>query len=304
MTNEARAVRSLVFVPAHDGDRILSIATRGMDAICLDLEDLTPLPHKQEARAIFRDVARRLVEMGVMVFARTNGLADGMARDDLVAIAGPEVHCVSIPKTNGAGDVVAFCELLDEAERRAGLAPGTVLVRPIIETALGVHHAFEIASASPRVAYMGGVSGGWWGDISSSLGYVPRADGRETFYLRSKVLVDVRAAGVPFPIGGGSIASTDLDDLRAYALENKHLGYDGLHCSSSADAIRVVNDVFTPSREEIEGWLQLLPALDQAERDGVTATEVDGMFLDLAGLVKVRRQLDLARRLGLLDEPR
>ena len=93
MSDGPRAVRSLVFVPAHDGDRILSIATRGMDAICLDLEDLTPLAQKEEARAIFRDVARRLVAMGVMVFARTNGLAGGMARDDLAAIVGPEVHC-------------------------------------------------------------------------------------------------------------------------------------------------------------------------------------------------------------------
>ena len=42
------------------------------------------------------------------------------------------------------------------------------------------------------------------------------------------------------------------------------------------------------------------PRLEQAERDGLTATELDGVFYDLAGLAKVRRQLDLARRLDLL----
>jgi citrate lyase subunit beta/citryl-CoA lyase len=306
MSAEPRAIRTLVFVPAHDADRILAVAGNGMDGLCLDLEDLTPLEHKEDARRIFPEVAKELAARGVAVFARTNAIdsksgTGGMGRADLEAIVVPELHCVSIPKTNEAADVLEFCAVLDEVERDAVLEAGSVLVRPIIETAPGVRNAYEIAAASPRIAYMGGVSGGWWGDISSSLGYVPTADGRETFYLRSKVLVDVRAAGVPFPIGGGTLASTDLDDVRAYALENKILGYEGYHCSASADAIRVVNEVFTPSRAEIDEWLALLPALEQAERDGLTAIVIDGSFYDLAGLAKVRRQLDLARRIGVLD---
>ena len=114
------------------------------------------------------------------------------------------------------------------------------------------------------------------------------------------MLVDVRAAGVPFPIGGGTLGSADPDDLRAYALENKVLGYDGFHCAPTAEAVRIVNEVFTPTRAEIDAWLAVLPALEQAEHDGLTATELDGVFYDLAGLAKVRRQLDLARRLDLL----
>jgi citrate lyase subunit beta / citryl-CoA lyase len=300
MTKEPRAIRSLAFVPAHDPDRILATAGHGMDALCLDLEDLTPLAHKEDARRVFPEVARRLADLGVMVFARTNSIASGMGRADLEAIVVPELHCASIPKTDGASDVRAFCDALDDVERAAGLPAGSVLVRPIVETALGVRNAFEIASASPRIAYMGGVSGGWWGDLSSALGYVPTATGRETFYVRSKVLVDVRAAGVPFPIGGGTLGSSDPADLRAYAVENKVLGYDGFHCAPTAEAVRVVNDVFTPTRAEIDAWLEVLPALEQAERDGLTATTIDGTFHDLAGLAKVRRQLDLARRLDLL----
>ena len=300
MANEPRTVRSLAFVPAHDADRIVAAAACGMDGLCLDLEDLTPLAGKEDARRIFPDVARRLVDLGVMVFARSNSIAGGMGRADLEAIVVPELHCVSIPKTNDAEDVRTFCAVLDEVERAAGLEPGHVLVRPIIETAAGVRNAFEIASASPRIAYMGGVSGGWWGDLSSALGYVPTRDGHETFYVRSKVLVDVRAAGVPFPIGGGTLGSSDPDDLRAYALENRVLGYEGFHCAPTAEAVRIVNEVFTPTREEVDGWLAVLPALEQAERDGLTALELDGVFYDLAGLAKVRRGLDLARRVGLL----
>jgi citrate lyase subunit beta / citryl-CoA lyase len=298
--NEPRAIRSLAFVPAHDADRILAAAEAGMDGLCLDLEDLTPLAAKAEARRIFPEVARRLAAMGVTVFARTNSLGGGMGRADLEAVAVTELHCVSIPKTNDAGDVQEYCEVLDEVERAAGLDGGRVLVRPIIETAPGVRNAYEIAAASRRIAYMGGVSGGWWGDLSSALGYVPTHDGRETFYVRSKVLVDVRAAGVPFPIGGGTLGSSDPDDLRAYAHENRILGYEGFHCAPTEEAVRIVNEVFTPTRAEVDGWLAVLPALEQAERDGLTAVVLDGAFYDLAGLAKVRRGLDLARRAGVI----
>jgi citrate lyase subunit beta / citryl-CoA lyase len=298
--NEPRAIRSLAFVPAHDPERIFAAADAGMDGLCLDLEDLTPLHAKEEARRIFADVARRLTVMGVTVFARTNSIAGGMGRADLEALMVPELHCVSIPKAGDADDVREFCAVLDGLERAAGLAEGSVLVRPIVETAPGVRNAYEIAAASTRIAYMGGVSGGWWGDLSSALGYVPTRDGRETFYVRSKVLVDVRAAGVPFPIGGGTLGSSDPEDVRAYALENKILGYEGFHCAPTEAAVRIVNEVFTPTRAEVDAWLAVLPALEQAEREGLTAVELDGTFYDLAGLAKVRRGLDLARRAGVI----
>ena len=302
MDNRARIIRSLVFVAAHDPDRIRTAAAHGADAVCLDLEDLTPRPHKAEARRLFASIAGELTEGGTTVFARTNAVAGGDAAADLEAIVCPELHCVSIPKTNAAGEVTEFCAILGEVEARKGLPEGYTLVRPIIETAMGVRCAFEIASASPRVAYMGGVAGGWWGDLSSSLGYIPTPTGEETRYVRSKVLVDVRAAGVPYPIGGGVTSSSDVDVARAFAVENKQLGYNGVHCAATAAVVAAVNDVFTPTAGEIDGWLRLMPQLEQAEREGITAARIGATTVDLAGLVKVRQQLDLARRLGVLRD--
>jgi citrate lyase subunit beta / citryl-CoA lyase len=302
MDNNARIIRSLCFVPAHIPERILDVAANGMDAICLDLEDLTPLPDKAEARRIFPAMAKTLHQRGTTVFARTNGLAGGAAAADLEALVGAELHCVSIPKVNRPEEVTEFCAVLSEVEAGKGLPDGYTLVRPIIETAMGVRRAFEIAVASPRVAYMGGVAGGWWGDLSSSLGYVPTPMGEETRYVRSKVLVDVRAAGVPFPIGGGMTARHDVDTARAFAVENRNLGYNGVHCPGTAAVVEAVNEVFTPAIEEVERWLALMPQLEQAERDGITATQIGDVTVDLAGLVRVRQQLDLARRVGLIKD--
>jgi citrate lyase subunit beta/citryl-CoA lyase len=302
MDKPARIIRSLVFVSAHDPDRIRAAAAHGPDAVCLDLEDLTPRPDKAEARRLFPSIARELAGRGTAVFARTNGLADGDAAADLEAIVSSELHCVSIPKTNGADEVIEFCRILSGVESRKGLPDGYTLVRPIVETAMGVRCAFEIASASPRVAYMGGVAGGWWGDLSSSLGYIPTPTGEETRYVRSKVLVDVRAAGVPFPIGGGMTSSAEVDVARAFALENKQLGYNGVHCAATAAVVAAVNDVFTPTAAEIEGWRRIIPQLEEAEREGITAARIGDTTVDLAGLVRARQQLDLARRLGVLTD--
>jgi citrate lyase subunit beta/citryl-CoA lyase len=302
MDNNAKIIRSLCFVPAHIPERILEMADNGMDGLCLDLEDLTPLGDKEEARRIFPAVAKQLHGRGTTVFARTNGLADGAAAADLDAIVCAELHCVSIPKVNRPEEVTEFCDLLAEVEARKGLPDGYTLVRPIIETATGVIRAFDIAAASPRVTYMGGVAGGWWGDLSSSLGYIPTPGGEESRYVRSKVLVDVRAAGVPFPIGGGMTSQHDVDTARAFAVDNRNLGYNGVHCPSAAGVVEAVNDVFTPAIDDVERWLELMPQLEAAEADGITATQIGSVTVDLAGLVRVRQQLDLARRVGLIKD--
>lgn len=302
MHNEQQAIRSIVFLPAHDADLVLSRAKLGMDAICVDLEDLTPAKEKDAARQIFPGLAKELTGMGIVAFARTNSLDGGMAKEDLEAIVCPELHCVSIPKAERASQVDDFCRLLESAERSNGVTVGHTWVRPIIETARGVHAAFEIAAASPRISYMGGVAGGWWGDLATSLGYTPTPEGRETLYLRSKILVDVRAAGVALPIGGGVGPQSDLGTVRNFAKENCDLGYTGAHCQSTADVVAVVNEVFSPTAQEVAHWRDMLPRLLDAERAGVVAAEMDGETVGMSGLIRVREKLKLAKRIGLINE--
>jgi citrate lyase subunit beta/citryl-CoA lyase len=300
MENHPRIIRSLVFSQAHDEDKIMQLAEMGMDAICLDMEDLTPAPFKEQARRVVPVVATKLAQQGLAVFIRTTSMADGAAAD-LDAVVSTDVHCVSLPKATSADEVVEYAALVTAAEGLKDLPLGFTLVRPVIETAMGVRNAYEIAAASPRVAYMGGVSGGMWGDLGASLGYTPMADGKETFYVRSKVLVDVRAAGVPFPIGGGGMYRKDPDGYRDFAIECKGLGYDGMHVAGDAELIALVHEVFTPSKEQIDEILHLMPFVDAAEREGHTTFYVEGRLFDLAGAVRAREQLDLARRIGMID---
>jgi citrate lyase subunit beta/citryl-CoA lyase len=147
---------------------------------------------------------------------------------------------------------------------------------------------------------MGGVTGGFWGDLGASVGMIISPSAHESLFLRSKVLVDVRAAGVPFPVGGGATASPDPESVRAFADENKHLGYTGSFVPPRREVVEVVNEVFTPTAAELAEWQAVLPRLEAARAEGTIVVMIDGKMYDAAGIERVQAQLDLARRLGLL----
>jgi citrate lyase subunit beta/citryl-CoA lyase len=294
----ARILRSLTFEPAHDPDRLLAAADAGVDAVCADFEDLTPRADKARARELFPAVARELAGRGVAVMARTNDIGAG-AEEDLEAIVGADLHCVNVPKVRSAEHVRAFCQLLDRIEAERGLRAGHTLVRPVVETAEGVRNAYEVATASPRVTYMGGVAGGFWGDLGATVGSIIGPDGSDSFYLRSKVLIDVRAAGVRFPIGGGATARRDPESVREFAWQNRRLGYDGHFTSADPETVAIVNEVFTPTAEDLAEYRRVVPILERCEREGEIVVRLDGKLYDTAGLPRVRNLLALAERLGL-----
>ena len=98
-------------------------------------------------------------------------------------------------------DVHGMDALLTNMEGDLGLPLGSTAIYPILETAQGIRLAYEIATASPRVAFMGG------GDLPLR-GHPPgrrlpvERRGHRDPALRSKVLIDARAAGIRYPISG------------------------------------------------------------------------------------------------------
>lgn len=270
------------------------------DAICIDLEDSTPAADKARSRGQFHSVAAEIAGSGIAVFVRVNAPGSGLD-EDLDAVICDELHCLSLPKVERANQVRDFESWIAIEEAAKGQEVGSIPIRPVIETPLGVINAYEIAASSSRVAYLGGVEGGIFGDLGGALGYVQTDGGTETAYLRSKILIDARAAEVPFPIGGGMTARRDPDGARQFARENRILGYNGVHCAADADVVAAINEELTPAASDVAAWLELMPAFEEAERAGATVAHIDGRIYDLVGLVRVREQLDLAHRLGLID---
>lgn len=296
----AQWARTLVYLGGHDRDAIARVADAQPDALCIDLEDSTPLDAKQAGRANLAWVADVLAARGVAFHVRVNG---GSAQvDDLAACAEVGVHCLNLPKVESGDMVRAFEERIAATGGELVRGDAMVWIRPVIETPHGVRNAYDIAAASPRVGYMGGVEGGVYGDLGGALGYEQTADGIETLYLRSRVLIDVRAARVPFPIGGGTTSRRDVAGQVDFALANRVLGYSGMHCTADPDVVRAVNAALTPSAEQLDQLVDLVARLEEVERSGAHVAHLDGRVYDLVSLERMREQLDLGRRLGLLGE--
>ena len=241
---------------------------------------------------------------GPLWLVRTRTPASGMLWRDLDAVLSPALRGILLPKIHGPEDVVAADALLLAAECEHGLEPGSLWIYPILETADALRLAYEIAMASPRVAYMGGAVSRF-GDIHQAVGFTWTPGGRETHFLRSKVLIDARAAGIRYPISGmWGGATDDLEGLRRWARELREQGYYGMMLGAP-EHVPHVHEIFTPTAEQIAYWSELVRLGDDAIRTGEgpvlygDPNQGEGHQVHLAHVESARRNLEWARDLGV-----
>jgi citrate lyase subunit beta/citryl-CoA lyase len=300
MRFKAKPLRSVMYVPGNKADWMRKAPRFGADALILDLEDSVPDANKVETRGLVREMLAELGAAGQTLFVRVNRLETGLTGEDLEAITCPHLYGVILPKVQAPEDVVEVDILLKFFERKAGMEVGSVCIDPSLETAEGIRHAYDIAMASERVAHMGG-SGGKGGDTARSIGFQWTPEGLETLFLKSKVLVDARAVGVQYPLSGGWMDIHNLDGLRALATQLKQLGYTGMHLIHPSH-VPVINQVFTPSKEEIAHWQGLLKAMEARRREGSAAVTYAGDMVDVAHEETARAMLQMVDAWGLREE--
>jgi citrate lyase subunit beta/citryl-CoA lyase len=285
-------LRSLLFVPGNKPTWMEKALGYGADALIFDLEDSVPALDKRFARAHVRQALERLHGRGPCLTVRINALDTGLAGDDLEAIICPGLSAIVAPKVETPQEVAVLDTLLTQGERHAGMAVGQVEIFPALETAKGIYHAYQIATSSARVSTLCGTAGKG-GDTARSLGYVWSKTGSETLYIRSKVLLEARAAGVTYPLMASWFDLIDLEGLRGDARLNRQLGYSGqvvIHPTH----VPVVNEVFTPTPEEIAYYQGLLAAMEEAERQGTAAVTYQGAMVDIAMMKTAQQVLALA----------
>lgn len=308
---DAKPIRTLLFVAGSEEEEVYRAAGHGADAVVLDLEEPRtpfPEPEREETRKMIRDFFDGPVGGlgGPRWFVRIQPPDTGQSLKDLRASIGPNLTGVLLPKVYGPEDVHKADALLTCMEAESGLPLGSTLLYPILETAQSLRLAYEIAVASPRVHYMGGAVSRF-GDIHQALGYRWSAEGTESLYLRSKVLVDARAAGIRYPISGmWGGARDDLAGLRRWATELRDLGYFGMMLGDPAH-VPLVNEIFSPTGEEIGYWQDLDRLATEAEARGSgpvrygDPNQGEGHVVHIAHVGSARQNLAWARDLRLVD---
>jgi len=281
-------LRSLLFVPGTRTEWLPKAVAAGADAVILDLEDAVPPQHRAEARDRVAAAVREAAGDPAL-FVRINPLDSWEAADELRDVIGPNLAGVVLPKVADVRDVELADRLITFGERRHGLPDGAIALIPLLETANALRSAYPIAAAVPRVEYLGAVTAPG-GDVESAIGYRWTPGGAETAELRSRVLVDARAAGVRHPVSGLWTRVGDLDGLRAYALHNRALGYTGMMAIHPTH-IPVINEVFTAGPEDLARFDRLLEAYERAKAAGHGAVVFEGDMVDEAMAAGARRRL-------------
>lgn len=281
-------IRSMLFVPADQPERIAKALGSFADTVTVDLEDGVAPDHKDLARRTALRVLPAADRTGVLL--RINGNQSPWQEQDLevVTMLLPLLAAVVVPKVESAAEVHALAEVLLHAEEAAGLPIGGVKIVPICESARGVLAATEIAAASERVWAL--VFGPL--DLGTQLGVQPTVEGREFLHARSQLVLASAAAGLQGPVDGPHADLFDDDGLRRSTVASRDLGFSGrvvLHPRQLA----VVQPLFVPSDDEIHWARTVIAASERASAAGLGAVRTaEGAFIDRPVVLRAERILE------------
>ncbi|MET7691520.1 CoA ester lyase [Streptomyces sp. NPDC005483] len=267
-----------LYVPGDRPEIVTKALVAGADVVVVDLEDAVAPDRKRYAREA---TAERLgTPQPIPVHVRVNALDSSWAAADLAAIAAlPGVSGLRLPKVTAPAQITHVARATARSE---GDAPA---LYALLESALGVEHAYAIATAHPILR---GIALGE-ADLRADLGV--RHDGGLD-WSRSRVVVAARAAALPPPSQSVHPDIRDLEGLRSSCAHGRALGFLG-RAAVHPRQLPVIERAYLPTEEEIEHAETILKAA-QAHQ-GAQALP-DGTFIDAAVVTQAHRTLSLAHR--------
>jgi citrate lyase subunit beta / citryl-CoA lyase len=285
------------FVPGANEKMLDKALATEADALVLDLEDAVTPENKDSARAIVSGWLADIDFGPKERMVRINPLDTPWFRADMEATMVHPPDSYLVPKVHGPDDVRLVDRVVSELEAKFGHEAGSVkLVVLGTETARGFQNIAEIPCV-PRVDAL------TWGaeDLSAALG-ARRNRGTDGKYLplfeqaRTACMVSAAAAGVQ-PLDTVFVDVTDPAALRQDCLDGAWIGFTG-KISIHPSQIDVINEVFTPSPEDIARAVALLDELGRQQAEGKMAFRFEGQMVDVPHFTQARRVLALAEALA------
>lgn len=268
-----------LYVPGDRPQVVAKALTAGADVVVIDLEDAVAPDRKAYARDA---TAELLTEPHpVPVHVRVNALESPLAAAELTALAAlPGVSGLRLPKVTSPRQITTI------AEQTPPAAGGSPSLYALLETALGVERAYEIAAAHPSLR---GIALGET-DLRADLG-VREDAGLD--WSRSRVIVAARAASLPPPPQSVHPDIRDLEGLAASCAHGRALGFLG-RAAIHPRQLPVIEQAYLPTTWEIEQAETIVKAA--AVEQGAQALP-DGRFIDAAVVAAAQRTLSLAHRI-------
>jgi citrate lyase subunit beta/citryl-CoA lyase len=284
-SSKDRLRRSRLYLPGNEPKFFINAGLHSPDGVILDLEDSVALSEKDAARFLVRNALRSVDFYGAERMVRINQLPLGL--EDLKFIVPHNVHVILIPKCESAEQVLQTDENTVHIREKYNLK-NEIFYMPIIESALGVVKAFDIASSSKNICALAiGLE-----DYTADIGAQRTNEGRESFFARSMIVNAAKAAGMQ-AIDTVYSDVADMDGLRLSVLEAKALGFEGKGCIHPRQ-IKVVHEAFAPTLEEIQKAQKIVEAFKEAEKKGIGVVSLGSKMIDPPVVKRAQRLLELA----------
>ncbi|KIZ18293.1 citrate lyase subunit beta [Streptomyces natalensis ATCC 27448] len=269
-----------LYVPGDRPGTVAKARDCGADVLVIDLEDAVAGDRKEYA---LRATAELLADPapGPPVHVRVNALDGPLAEREIRTLAGlPGLAGLRLPKVQGPAEVRRAAAWADGGAGAAGPA-----LYALLESALGIEHAYAIATAHPALR---GLALGE-ADLRAELGV---RDDAGLAWPRSRAVVAARAAGLAPPPQSVHPDVRDTQGLARSCAQGRDLGFWG-RAAIHPRQLPVIEAAYLPSAAEVEAAQQIVGAA--ATEEGALALP-DGRFVDAAVVAGARRVLALASK--------
>jgi citrate lyase beta subunit len=288
MRKPARLRRSLLITPGHQTDRIRKAAGLPADGVVMDIEDGVAPPEKAAARAAIVEALRSVPFGRRERVVRINAVGTAEYAADMAALDLSAVDTLFVPKVETADQLRQLSSHLDGVERQQKRGSPIEIVATI-ETPRGLLRALEIADASPRTTALFFGSGDYTAATGSAV------TERTLAVPRALIVAAAAAVGIEAIDAAYFTSVRDGEAARQDALIARELGFSG-KLVFHPNQLAPVNEVFTPSADEVAQARRIVEAYDGARREGRGTAVVDGTFIAVDIAVMAERTLERARR--------
>jgi citrate lyase subunit beta/citryl-CoA lyase len=286
MMAEPRIRRSMLMTPGNRPERLAKSATYGADALIFDLEDSVPPPEKARARTLVAQALHDLPRDGRERCVRINGLDSPYGADDLASLRFDAIDSIMVPKVESAA------ALLDLERRLASLSGGrSVELIVMLETPRGILNALAIADATRRTTAIFFGSGDYTSAIGSAV------TDTALHYPRSVVTAAAAAAGAQAIDAAFFQDVKNAEATRRDAVLAREMGFAG-KVVFHPNQVAVANEVFSPTRAEIERARLVVSAYRDGLEKGHGTTVTQGVFVAVDLVPPAERLLKMAQTLA------
>lgn len=275
--------RTWLFGPGADRAMHETMAASGADVLIQDLEDFTPPPLREQARALAPALYDAWRAAGALACVRINPLeTEGAA--DLQAVMAARPAIVAYPKAAGEAQIRTLDAAIATHEERLGIARGTTEILPVCETALGVVTVREMARASARVrcALLGAE------DLAADLRAERTREALELEYARARFVLECRAAGIE-PIDA-PYTFNDAEGAAEEARRSRRLGYR-TKSLVRCEHVMPVHDALVPTPQELLQARKVVEAFEAARANGADRVLVEGLWIEVPTYLNAKRLL-------------